>query len=234
MGLPRDPASFRFHLIWEGQDNKIFVIMIRPALELPPELLAEAGVLPSRKHLLEKLPTGRVFAEIGVGLGIFTRGVLKTCRPSHFLAVDNFQLHQIEVLWGKPTLELFEGKTHRAYYESLFIDECSSGRMTVREGDSAEIIRSLPDQSVDILYLDADHSYEGVKRDLAEVDRKITRDGFLILNDYTFLENVGSKGEYGVIQAGHEFMVAHGWQMVWFVLQPYMFCDVCLRRLDRA
>jgi hypothetical protein len=94
-------------------------------------------------------------------------------------------------------------------------------------GDSAEQIATLDDQSVDIFYVDADHSYAGATRDLAAIKPKIRADGLIIMNDY-IMRDLG--GEYGVIHATNEFMIAENWEMIYFALEQNMFCDVVLRK----
>lgn len=198
--------------------------------ELPLRLLEHARLLPNRQHILDRLPHGLVIAEVGVGTGGFSRQILARCRPRRFLAIDTFTLHLLPTLWGKPTSEHFQGATHADFYRGKFAAEIEAGLVEVMEGDSAEMMEWLSDASVDVFYVDADHGYEGVKRDLDVIRRKIHPEGTIIMNDYTFLENVGSKNEYGVIQATHEFMLAEDWEMTYLALERHMFCDVALRK----
>ena len=98
---------------------------------------------------------------------------------------------------------------------------------------SARALENLGDGTVDVVYLDADHGYEAVRRELSIVRRKIRPDGVIVMNDYTMVDVVGATmAPYGVIQATHEFMVEHGWEMRWLALQSYMYCDVALTRAD--
>ena len=39
--------------------------------------------------------------------------------------------------------------------------------MSVLEGDSAAVLETVDDASLDVVYVDADHGYEAVKRELA-------------------------------------------------------------------
>ncbi len=203
---------------------------IMPAAKLPAHLLQNARILPDRTDILPLLPKGKVFVEVGVAFGQFTDLILEICQPSLFIAIDLFRLHELETMWGRPTAEWLDGKDHLSFYRDKYRDLIEAGRMQVLAGDSAEMLASLPDGSIDILYLDADHTYEGVKRDLAALAPKLHEDGILIANDYTMVE-VGLSGEpYGVIQAVNEFMIAENWEMIYFALQNYMYCDVALRR----
>ena len=206
---------------------------IAPAPVLPERLLRHARVLPDRYALLPLLPAGRVFVEVGVATGDFSAEILRVCQPSRFVAIDDFRFHTWPMLWaGRPVAETFAGRTHVEYYRERFAAEIAADRMLVMQDDSARALENLGDATVDVVYLDADHAYESVRRELAIVRRKLRPDGIIVLNDYTMLDAVGPRLEpYGVIQAAHEFMVEHGWEMTHLALQSYMYCDVAIRRV---
>jgi hypothetical protein len=177
---------------------------------IPELLLCNSRVLPNRLAALALWPQGAVIAEVGVALGGFSDAILRTCCPRRFLAIDRFDLHELPVLWGVPTTEHF-------------------GEMVI--GDSAAAISDLPDSSVDVFYVDADHSYDGARRDLEAILPKVKPDGWIVMNDYIPAEIGFSNGPYGVIQATNEFMVSQGWEMVYFALAYVMYCDVGLRKV---
>ncbi len=207
--------------------------MPRPAPRLPEHLLANARVLPDRYALLPLLPQGRVVVEVGVATGDFSAELLRVCRPERLVAIDDFRLHTWDMEWaGRPVREIFGGRTHAEYYRDRFAAEIAADRMLVMEDDSARALSNLGDGTVDVVYLDADHAYDSVRRELALVARKIRPDGVIVLNDYTAVDAVApGRPPYGVIPAAHEFMLEHGWEMTHLALQPYMYCDVAIRRL---
>ena len=103
--------------------------------------------------------------------------------------------------------------------------------MAVLAGDSPAQVSRLEDQSVDVFYVDGDHTYEGVWRDLDAIRPKIKPSGLLIMNDYT----CGDGGHaYGVVKATNEFMVEYDYEMTMFCLEPLMYCDVVLQQAGRA
>jgi len=210
-------------------------VVIDPARypPLPDALLRNSRVVPDRWASLPAWPKQGVIAEIGVGLGGFSEAILQTCQPRKFLAIDRFDLHELETLWGKPPAEHFAGRTHGEFYRDRFAAEIAAGRVEVIEGDSGPVISALADESVDVFYVDADHTYEGVRRDLEAILPKVKPAGWIVMNDYIPAETGFSNEPYGVIQATNEFMVAHGWEMVHFALAAVMYCDVALRRADR-
>ncbi len=205
---------------------------IPPALTLPAHLLAHARVLPDRYAMLPLLPKGRVVVEVGVATGDFSAELLRVCEPSRLVAIDSFRFHTWDMRWaGRPVSEILGGRTHVQYYRDRFAAEIAADRVLVMEDDSASALENLGDATVDVVYLDADHAYDSVRRELAIVVRKIRPDGVIVLNDYTMLDVVGpGRLPYGVVQACHEFMVEHGWEMRFLALQSYLYCDVALAR----
>ncbi len=196
---------------------------------LPAHLLHGASLLPNREAMLPLLPKRAAFVEVGVATGNFSRLVMSVCEPSLFVAIDEFRLHEVPVLWGQPSEVLLGGRTHVQAYRSGFAGLIESGRMRVLEGDSAACLEQLCDSSVDVIYVDADHRYEFVRRDLEVARRKVRGDGWIIVNDYLMVAELGSAIPYGVVNATNEFMLEHDWGMQYFALQTRMFCDVALR-----
>jgi hypothetical protein len=201
--------------------------------KLPSDLVRNARVLPDRLAALPLWPTGATIVEVGVALGGFTAEVLNVCRPRRFIAIDRFDLHELDTLWGQPTRELFANRTQRTAYEARFAAEIASGTLQVIQGDSAPSIASLPDDSVDVFYVDADHRYAGVRADLEALRPKVKADGWVVMNDYIPADTF-SQEPMGVIQATNEFMIEHGWEMAYFAFAPVMYCDVGLRRAGQV
>lgn len=203
---------------------------IPPAPKLPGHLLRHARLLPDRLDILPLLPKGGVVVEVGVGFGHFSEWLIELCAPRRFIAIDLFELHRLPRMWGRRMEEWLGGKDHYTFYCEKFRPLIEAGRMEVIRADSAEALASLPENSVDVLYLDADHTYEAVRRDLAAAAPRIRPEGVLIANDYTMVEVGLSHAPYGVIHAVNEFMIAENWEMIYFAFQSHMYCDVALRR----
>ncbi len=54
--------------------------------------------------------------ELGVALGGFSHSLINRYDPERFYAIDTFQLHQLEHLWGGPPSLVFGTRTHADYY----------------------------------------------------------------------------------------------------------------------
>ena len=206
----------------------------REAPRLPARLLENCRLLPDRVAILPLLPKGGRIVEIGVALGDFSQKLIDICQPDEFIAIDNFRLHELPEFWGRKPVEWFGARTHGGFYRDRFARLIEAGQVRVLEDDSTSALATIEDGSVDMFYVDADHSYEWVARELAVIKRKVKPDGVIIMNDYTMSDILAGNGAYGVIHATNEFMIAENWEMTHFALQPFMYCDVVLRRATTA
>lgn len=188
--------------------------------------VAGAKLLADRVGLLREIARPNLrFAEIGVDVGDFSDAILRIVKPACFDAYDIFRYHQTPVL-----LSRLDGMNHREFYERRFADHIQSGVVRVIEGDSADCLSKQPDQFYDVIYIDGDHSPEGVRRDVGAALLKIKPSGMLIFNDYTMSDYLSECFRYGVVQAVNDLCVNGGWRIAYFALHPHMFCDVALKR----
>lgn len=179
---------------------------------LPPQLsdlhLKNSRVLPSREAILPLLPKGLVCAEVGTQTGCFAKKILSLLQPSrlHIYDLD------------------FTPFDH-AHFESALRE----GVVELHQGDSAEMMAAMPDRHFDFIYIDGDHSYTGVVRDLEQAALKIKSDGWIVCNDYTVfspLEGI----KYGVCRAVNEFCLRSGYEIIYLALHPWGYHDVALRK----
>lgn len=187
---------------------------LEPAFEAPPPLerrhVMNCQVLPDRKVLAsEVLEEGAVAAEVGTLRGHFARTLLDAAEPR--------ELHLIDI-------------DMRRLERELLAPELESGRVITHEGDSVAILSSFPDAYFDWIYIDADHSYAGVKRDIEAAKQKVKPEGMLVFNDYTFWSPLELQ-EYGVVHAVNELCRNDGWELRYFALHRFMYCDVAVSRI---
>lgn len=78
-------------------------------------------------------------------------------------------------------------------------------KVTVHRGDSLEVATRFDDGYFDMIYIDADHRYDGVLADLFAYAPKLKRGGIVMGDD--FLEDLSRKdGFYGTIEAVSTFV----------------------------
>ena len=166
-------------------------------------------MLDSRDTMIrEHLPKRAVVAEVGVDAGDNARTILEGAEPQ--------ELHLIDLD--------FSGLKRHGIEPAL-----REGFVRLHEKDSAAALASFPDEYFDWIYIDGDHSYPGVKRDIEEAKRAVKTDGLLVFNDYIIYSYVHLV-RFGVVDAVNELCVAEDWEVRFFALSPWMYCDVALAR----
>lgn len=179
------------------------------AATLQDRHLQNCRVVADRSTMLKHLPQHATCAEIGVWKGDFAQSILATTLPTKLHLID-FSPDAVAIA------------------NRRFAAEIASGQVAVHHGDSASTIRSFNDAYFDWVYIDADHSYAGVKADLAAVRTKLKPGGLIALNDYIYFSSIDF-AKYGVVEAVHEFCLEHDYEMICLALNPRMNNDVLLR-----
>jgi hypothetical protein len=77
-------------------------------------------------------------------------------------------------------------------------------RWELKLGDSSTLMKELKEK-FDYIYIDGDHTYEGVKKDLEQAPRLLTKNGQIICDDYGNAESIRI--------AVSEFCTEHGFYL---------------------
>jgi predicted O-methyltransferase YrrM len=166
-------------------------------------------VVASRYELLELLPKGGICAEVGTQTGQFAAEIIRRTAPEMLHVIDH---------------------DYSRFQQALFVGTGLSDRIKLYKGDSSTVLASFPDQFFDWIYVDGDHQYAGVRKDLAQAIRKVKPRGLIVRNDYTPWSPIEAH-EYGVMRAVNELCLQDGWEFVYLGLSGLGYHDVCLRRL---
>jgi Methyltransferase domain len=193
------------------------------------EHLTDARLHANRKSMVASLPVlhGGKIAEIGVFKGAFSTFLIEELKPRQFFGFDSFAMHKRVNRRGITGAQLFEGLTHRQYYERAMAK--FRDIVVPVEGLTAHTLPAYTDRSFDLVYVDAGHSYAEVKVDAAFAAEMVSEAGFLVFNDY-ILVDPSNYIPYGVVPVVNDLVVNHGWIIVGFALEEYLFCDIALRR----
>jgi hypothetical protein len=197
---------------------------------LREEDVRNCRLLANRVELLDRMPKGGVIAEVGVGFGDLSARMLATLAPREFHAIDLFGWDEVPIVWGVSTRDVFDGRSHEEFYRARFAEQIRQGTVHVRQGRSWETLSRYADASFDLIYVDAGHDYESVKRDAEVCTRKVKPDGFLIFNDYIMYDHAALE-PYGVVHVVNDLCVSGGYEMLYFALHEQLFCDVALRKV---
>ena len=181
--------------------------MIKP----PPPPSPRAETLRRREaeraRMLAMLPAEGACAELGTWRGDFAAVILANRRPQRLFLVDPWE-HRTDAAYEQAS---YGGKMEggqqalEEMYESVmarFAGEISAGRVTVLRSRSTDAAATFAPESLDWVYIDGDHSYEGVSADLEAYFGAVKPGGLLAGDDYG---HEGSWFEDGVKRAVDEF-----------------------------
>ena len=138
--------------------------------------------------IVRRLPRNAKMAEVGVLLGALSEYVLRNSN-AHVVMVDNWQTADKQPAAYRATRDAHANHTdtwrvdaHKA--EAMKRAAMFPGRAFIREGWSTDIAAYIPDGSLDLVFLDADHSYDGVRADIEAWLPKVRNGGWIGGHDY--------------------------------------------------
>jgi hypothetical protein len=142
--------------------------------------------------LLKELKLPLIVAEVGVAEGRFSLDFLKAGVEKLYL-IDAWEALNQKGDGG------FGKEWHDDNYNGMLsrIDPFKR-KVNILRGLSYEMSEEIKDNELSMVYIDADHSYDGVKRDLNAFYSKVKSGGIIAGHDYT-------NSDYGVFQAVAEF-----------------------------
>lgn len=157
-----------------------------------------------RRALLQSLPTNAVCGEIGVWKGDFSRRILAETRPKELHLIDPWKFQG-----GFPN-RWYGGSVAKSQRDMDAIhDELTrelGDKAIIHRGTSEEVLRTMPDNYFDWIYIDGDHSYEPVMADLELGWQKVRKGGYIAGDDLYWGEAEGLP----VKRAVDDFLKKHG------------------------
>lgn len=149
-----------------------------------------------RAELNKIIDLSKPVAELGCAEGNFSRDMLEW-------GVELYMVDLWDTIPGQRGDGGYEKEWHEKNYQEAMKKVAKYGdRVHVLRGMTAEMAKYVEDESLGLLYLDADHSYDGVMRDLEAWWPKLSKGGYCSSHDYL-------SGEYGVQQAVKDFTRRH-------------------------
>lgn len=157
---------------------------------------------------IELIPSGTYGAEIGVLSGAFSSQIVAK-GVAGLLLVDAWR--QREGVYAKDPANYAD---HEANYRA--VTDMFGGRndILIWRMESEDAAKKCNPGSLDWVYIDADHSYEGCYADLANWSRIVTpeKHGRLFLHDYVENDTTKAYG-FDVVRAVHDFCEATEWRI---------------------
>lgn len=143
-----------------------------------------------RSELYQLLPENSIVVELGCAEGLFSSDILKWPNVSKLYMVDAWQT--IPNQFGDGASEqVWHDKNYSA---AMLRVNFAIEKVKVLRGISWDMAKNVEDESLDLLYLDACHSYGCVMNDLKAWAPKVKSGGIIAGHDYLM-------PQYGVFQA---------------------------------
>jgi hypothetical protein len=124
----------------------------------------------------------KVVAEVGIGYGFHAKSILDNSDVDKIFLIDpmkfypNDQFATDVISYGGFEVLVNNIKTHLKEHESRYT--------WIRQPSLSITEEQIPDESLDAVFLDGDHSYEAVSKDLPFWFKKIRKGGWLLGDDY--------------------------------------------------
>jgi hypothetical protein len=120
--------------------------------------------------------------ELGVYRGVFAEQILQNCPTiSRYYMLDAWR--HLDG-WNKPA-NVGQEKFDEFYALAMSRTEFARHCRIVLRGTTLEMIEQIPDASLDVAYIDADHTLRGIAIDLIRTYPKLRPGGILGGDDYT-------------------------------------------------
>ncbi len=161
----------------------------------------------ARASLAAQLPTGAVGAEIGVFKGEFSEILLSIARPKKLYLIDPWENSDDPDVARSMYAESGQtdmNATHQSVLQR-FSGQIATAQVEVCRGTSEEVLSTFAPDTLDFVYIDGDHRYGGVMRDLELAFDVVKRGGVIALDDH----RRGGWWSDGVIRAANEFAGRH-------------------------
>lgn len=190
-----------------------------------------------REQLPQFFPKGAVGAEIGVAEGAFSAAILEAASPSELHLIDPWshlesgsdplqatgflaELARDDVVFGAPPVNL----NGDAEYAKVVARFAGDSRVHLHRQYSYKVAPRFAQGSFDFVYLDGNHQYEFVLRDLQDFAARLKPGGLLFGHDF-FEDAFAQEEHYGVIDAVNTFLKRSDFRICMLTWEPYStFC----------
>lgn len=154
--------------------------LLRPLVK-PWQGVMDRWMPTPRDFLLRRVNKNGVCCEIGVYEGKFSERIFSWCAPKKFYMVDPWAaiLDRTEEKYSQKRQD-----ERLNYVVAKFNQQILDGRAVIVRKTSDEAAADFSDAIFDFVYIDGDHGYGQVKKDLANYYPKVKTGGLLVGDDY--------------------------------------------------
>jgi predicted O-methyltransferase YrrM len=109
-------------------------------------------------------------------------------QANHWIEIGSYNGESSSIFLGFAQITLLEcvdmNRGHINTLNKKHQKDIDNNRCIIHHKYSSEFLKSIPDESVDVIYIDGDHRYNGVKKDIDLSFSKLKNNGLLAGHDY--------------------------------------------------
>jgi hypothetical protein len=184
--------------------------------------MKEAPNMIDRKQLMAHLPQNAICAEVGVAKGKFSWEILEKNKPKKLFLIDSWEYYDI----GYDDANMVSQDQHNHRYQKILKGFGNIETVEIVRKFSTDALSAFPDNFLDWIYIDADHSFEGCYTDLVTAHPKIKDNGYICGHDY--LVDSSTHPDFGVNEAVHKFIEEFGYELIFVTCESqfrsYVLC----------
>jgi hypothetical protein len=200
-------------------------------------------VMTRREELLHAFPKGGVGVEIGVAQGDYSAAILEAAQPKELHLIDPWshlepgsdplqaaQLLERAAAAGTAGDEVPPNAGGDEQFAAITARLGGDPRVRLHRQYSYKAVTGFDQGYFDFVYLDGNHHYEFVLRDLEDFAARLKPDGLLFGHDY-FEDGFAREERYGVVDAVSTFLKRSDFRFLMLTWEPFS-TFVLARRLD--
>lgn len=124
----------------------------------------------------------KICAEVGIGYGFHAREILDNTSVERLYLVDPMRFYPNDIFVDD--VMRYGGFEKLVHNIKMYLEEHEDRYTWFRCESTAVTHDQIPDGSLDAVFIDADHSYDAVRQDLAFWWKKLRIGGWLLGDDY--------------------------------------------------
>ncbi len=160
-------------------------------------------VFETRDEMLSVLPANPVIAELGVFDGDYSERIFAICNPKELVLIDYWG--DGNIVSGNENGDNIRHITGAKLYANVVAKLGDKPNVKIFKDWTSKILQ-FPDNYFDMVYIDANHEYDGVSKDLEYCMAKVKHGGWIMGHDYE-MNNAKTKAsfKFGVRKASLDF-----------------------------
>lgn len=143
-------------------------------------------IFETRNDMLLEFNKNLKIAELGVFRGEFSKIIHQICEPTELYLVD---LYEGVFASGDKDGKNYQSVQLEDEMQRLINEFSNNTEVKVIKSSTTTFLSNIEDDYLDLVYIDADHSYNGVMNDLLLSYQKVKNGGYICGHDY--ISNTG-------------------------------------------